>query len=306
MEITDFPATPFRFVDAERRGLTRRQVRRALDCGMLRRFTRAVYGRIDLADDVETRARAAALAVAPHHVAINRTAGWVLGLDMLTMTEHDTLPPVETAALRGRNPTRRPEVNGRTRDLSPDDIIEIDGLRLTGAVRTALDLGCELHRRDAFASLVMLARTHGFSRADLALELPRFRGRRGVVQCRSLVPLVDPRIESVREAWTYITLYDAGLPLPEPQVWIEIDGEPVYRLDFAWEHAKVCVEYDGVESHERTTEQREHDDARRDWLRAEGWVVIVVRRGDFTGEALARWIAEVREALAPSYTNRRW
>jgi hypothetical protein len=32
----------------------------------------------------------------------------------------------------------------------------------------------------------------------------------------------------------------------------------------------------------------------------------VVRRGDFTGDALDRWLAELRRALAPSYTNRRW
>lgn len=225
---------------------------------------------------------------------------------MLTMAEHDLAPPVETAVLRGGNPTRRTDVDGRTRDLAEDDIIEIAGLRLSGPVRTALDLGCELHRRDAFAATVMLARTHGFSREDLAIELPRFRGRRGVVQCRSLVPLVDPRIESVREAWTFVTLYDAGLPLPEPQLWIEIDGAPVYRLDFAWVHAKVCVEYDGAQAHEQTTEQQEHDRVRRDWLRDNGWVVVVVRRGDFTGEALTRWLTEVREALAPSYTDRRW
>ena len=36
------------------------------------------------------------------------------------------------------------------------------------------------------------------------------------------------------------------------------------------------------------------------------WTVIVVRRGDFTGERLDRWLGELRDALQPDYSNRRW
>jgi len=34
--------------------------------------------------------------------------------------------------------------------------------------------------------------------------------------------------------------------------------------------------------------------------------VIVVRIGDFTGDALDRWLDELRAALRPTYSNRRW
>jgi hypothetical protein len=127
-----------------------------------------------------------------------------------------------------------------------------------------------------------------------------------VVQARQLVPLVNPDIESLREAWTYLEIGDAGIPLPEAQYWVEIDGVPTYRLDFAYPHIRVCVEYDGFEAHERTPEQREYDRKRRQLLRDHGWTVIVVRRGDFTGDALDRWLRELRDALTPSYSNRRW
>ena len=103
-----------------------------------------------------------------------------------------------------------------------------------------------------------------------------------------------------------LAIHDAGLPLPEPQYWIEIDGVPVYRLDFAYQRLRVVIEYDGIDAHERTTEQQEHDEERRAWLRDHGWTVIVVRRGDFTRGALDRWLGELRPALASSYTNRRW
>ncbi len=306
MTIRELPDHPFRGRDAATYGLTRRQLERAAAQGEVRREARGVYVRADLPDSVELRARALALVVSPHHVAINRTAGWLHGLDALTMSEHDLLPPVETCALRGRNPTRRPEADGRTRDLAPGDITTVAGVRATTPLRTALDRGCELRQREALASMVMLARRHGMTAADLARELPRFRRRRGVIQCRALVPLVDPRLESEREAWTLLEIKRAGLPLPEPQWWVLVDGVPMYRLDFAYVHAKVCVEYDGFDDHLATPDQRAHDAARREWLRQEGWIVIVVRRGDFTGAALDRWLREVRQALATSYTNRRW
>ena len=75
--------------------------------------------------------------------------------------------------------------------------------------------------------------------------LARYRRRRGVIQLRQLVQLVDPRVESERESWVLLAIHDAGLPLPEPQYWIEIDGVPTYRLDFAYPRLRVCVEYDG-------------------------------------------------------------
>jgi len=68
----------------------------------------------------------------------------------------------------------------------------------------------------------------------------------------------------------------------------------------------VCVEYDGVDGHEMSRDQRERDEARRRWLSAQGWVVIVVRRGDFTDDALDRWLRELRPHLSPAYSNRRW
>lgn len=306
MDVSHLPTGAFRSADSAALGVTRRQFERAASSGLVRRVTRGVYVRADVPDSVELRAAAAALVISPHHVAVNRTAAWLHGVDMLVEPEHDRLPPIETCALRGRNPTRRPDLDGRTRDLSDSDVMRLGEVRVTTPLRTALDLGCELRRREAFAAMTMLARLHGLSAADLLRELPRYRRRRGVVQCRALAPLVDPRLESPREAWTLLALLDGGLPAPEIQWWVERDGIPVYRLDLAYVRARVAIEYDGEETHGRTEDQRFHDRERREWLRDQGWSVIVVRRGDFSGAALDRWLRRVQEALAPSYTNRRW
>ncbi|MDQ6527367.1 DUF559 domain-containing protein [Nocardioides sp. LHD-245] len=147
---------------------------------------------------------------------------------------------------------------------------------------------------------------HGLTRGHLLREVARFRRRRGVVQCRQLAALVDPRVESHREAWVLLELHDQGFPRPEPQWWIKVAGVPTYRLDFAYPSAKVCVEYDGEDFHDLTDQQRRNDRERRRWLRENGWTVIVVKRGDFTSPATDRWIRAVDQALAATYTNRRW
>ena len=46
----------------------------------------------------------------------------------------------------------------------------------------------------------------------------------------------------------------------------------------------------------------DHDRRRRKRLRDNGWTIIVVRRGDFAGDAPDRWLRELRDALAPSYS----
>ena len=46
--------------------------------------------------------------------------------------------------------------------------------------------------------------------------------------------------------------------------------------------------------------------AKRNVLKRFERVEILKKRGDFKGAARDRWIGELRRALRPSYTNRRW
>lgn len=298
---------PFRTCALPLIGLTRHELHRGLVEGSLRRIVPGVVIGAHVEDSIELRSAAVALVLGPDHIICDRTAAWLHGVDTLLYQEHEILPAVEVCALRGHEPSGRDGVDGRTRDLAPDDVMVLEGtVRVTTPLRTALDLGCNLRRREAFAALNAFARLHGLERAEMAAEAKRFRRRRGVRQLRQLIPLVDARIESARESWTYLAIHDAGLPLPEPQVWIEIGGVPTYRLDFAYRLSKVYVEYDGFDAHDATDEQRAYDGRRRAWLEAHGWTVIVVRVGDFTGDALESWIRRLRQALTSTYTNRRF
>ena len=108
-----------------------------------------------------------------------------------------------------------------------------------------------------------LTRAHGLtSTGQLGACLrTRTSGRRGVVQLRELAALVN-RPSGVRRAsrghgWRCTT---TGLPLPELNWWVSEDGVPTYRLDLAYPHATVAIEYDGEEFH--SSEEDKEADAR--------------------------------------------
>lgn len=293
----ELPAEPFTWSDARRLGFRRREVDEAVRTGRLRRVVRGVYVAAAAPDSLDLRAMAAGLVLADRGVYVDRTAAWLHGVDVLDYRELEVLPPLECVVLRDRSRIERGECVGGERDLSRGDVTFINGVPVTTPLRTALDLGCVLHRPDALAAMDMFARHHGVTRERLHASLPRYRRRRGVVKLRGLVPLVDGRSESPRESRTRLAVHDAGLPAPVPQFWVLHHGARVFRLDLAYPKHRIAIEYDGEEWHDCTREQGDHDRARRRWLEDQGWTVIVVRRGDFSVEGRTRWLAELRDAL---------
>lgn len=303
--MSEFPRTPFTPSDLDELGIGRAALRKALAEQSVRRVTRGVYLRADVEDSLELRTRVVTRAISPGHVVCDRTAAWLHGVDILLPGEAERATAIETCVLSSRPRTHREDVTGRERDLAAYDVVELRGLLVTTPLRTALDLGCILRRRDALAALDQFRARFGFTVPELQREAVRYFRRRGVVQLRELIPLSDPRAESVRESWTRLAIMDLGLPTPELQYEIEVDGHVLWRLDHAYPERRVAVEYDGHEFH-HTLEQIAYDERRRRWLRANGWTVVVVRRGDFTGSAKDRWLTELRTALASAYTNLRW
>jgi very-short-patch-repair endonuclease len=299
-----FPDGIFTTRDAAGRDINRRELGEAVSAGMLRRYIRGVYGPGAWPDDLEHRARAAATILSSGSVFVDRTAAWLHGVDVLGFAETEILPGVETAVLTRQRASRALGVRGRSRDLAPYDVMEIRGIRLTTPTRTALDLACNVRRAEAVGALDAFARLHGVTKEVLLAMLIRFKGRRGVVQARQLVNLMDPRAESARESQLRLAILDAGLPCPTPQHVVVIDGCE-FRLDLAYPAHRVAVEYDGQEFHSGT-EQLAHDVRRRQLLREAGWSVIVVERGDFSGDRLPTWLADVRMALDGRYTTLRW
>lgn len=298
---------PFTPEGAATLGVSRRRLRWLVQHCLVRRVVHGVYAAAQAPDDLAFRARALALVVPADAVATDRTAAWLHGVDLLPRSSGLVAPPIQLFRPPGLR-ARRPGVDSGERMLLPHEIIELGEVRATSPVRTALDLARLVWRFDALAALDQFVRT-GVSPAELASELDRFRGYRGVVQARALVPLADPRAESVAESALRLHWLDAGLPRPELQVWVPDDsGAGVYRLDMALPEVRFAAEYDGAEFHS-SAEARERDLRRRTWLDEEaGWVVEVFANDDVyrpRSDPAPRLLAGLRQARARLGDGRR-
>jgi hypothetical protein len=254
------------------------QLRTLVKRGLVRRVVQGVYAAAQAPSDVVFRAQALGLVVSPSAVVVDRCAGWLHGIDVLPRNAREVAVPVEVFQSPGTR-CRRTGVASGERMLRQEDIVEIGGLRVTSALRTAHDLGRLLWRFDALSALDQFLAL-GVDYDALQLGVPRFKGYRGVIQLRSLAPLADPRAESQPESALRLHWYDAGLPKPEPQWWVYDGGVAIYRLDLALPELRFAAEYDGVDFHTSDAD-RDHDTSRRDWLdQSQRWVVEVFTRKD--------------------------
>lgn len=304
--MTELPDRPFLLSEIPDLGLSRHRLDTLVAEGAVRRVLRGVYCRADLPNTFELRAECAALVLPEHAVVCDRSAAWLWGVECFDYAEQEFLPQLETVSVDGNDRVRRVEVYGGKRDLRDDEICEVAGVRVTTPLRTACDLACLRGRNAALAIYDAFRREHGLTCADFERMLLRFRGRRGVKQARELAPYAVAASESPGESWSRMVIIDAGLKAPEPQVWVHVRGIGWVRLDLAYEHLRIAIEYDG-EEHHTSDADRAHDQERREALRRAGWIVIVVRKGDFTGLTSDRWLSELREALAervPAYQRR--
>lgn len=293
-------------------GVSPYQLRMLVTAGYVRRVLRGVYAVAQVRDDIGFRATALGLVVPRSAVVTDRTAAWLHGVAILPRSAPYVPPPVSVFQTAGTR-VRRPEVDGGLRTLEDDDVTVIGGIQVTTPLRTALDLGRLLWRFHALAALDGFARI-GVSRAAMAAEAERFKGYRGVVQLRALLPLVDGRAESAGESALRLHWHDVLLPTPELQFWVQDDcGIDLYRLDLALPALGYAAEYDGEEYHGE--EQERHDAERRAWLSEERhWVVEVFRKQHVYGrnpcapDMLRAGVGRARRALgdwSPAWATRR-
>jgi len=291
-----FPDQPFLLTDLSELGITRHQLRQAIAKHVVRRVLQGVYCRTDLPDTIDLRCAAARLVLPDHVVVSDRSAAWLHGIDCFDPSSLDIPPVLEVVSLRGHPRTRRSGVLGSERDLLAGDICLVNGIPVTTPLRTVADLACQRGRYAAAAVLDAFMRAFGLTHRDYAKMEVRFARRRGVTQFRELREFATALAESMGESWTRLAIKDAGLPVPRPQVWVTIGGVR-YRLDLAYLHLRIVVEYDGKEFHS-SDEQKSADRKRRRALRDAGWIVIVVGSEDFAGAALDDWLGELRDAIA--------
>ncbi|MFI8633327.1 endonuclease domain-containing protein [Microbacterium sp. NPDC077663] len=176
------------------------------------------------------------------------------------------------------------------------------GVPLLAPTSTWASLGAVLDVRDLVAV------------ADAIVRVPMFRGdppplatiddlaaastgrRVGIARLRAALPLVRERSASRPETWCRLALIDGGLPEPELNWNIVVNGRLVACVDLAYPRERVAVEYDG-EHHLVDARQWSRDIGRHEALAAAGWIVIRVTKQHLFTDA-AGVVARVRRALA--------
>jgi len=275
---------PFTRHKALAAGLTDRRLHQLVGKECLRRDVVGVYVPAHLPDSQDLRAQVIALVAPPDAFVCDETAAWLHGATMaLAPNSHLAVPKICFFRPADAGRLRNKLVVSGERTVTKDDLMVVGGVLTTTPLRTALDLGRFRRRDHALAALDALLRLGAFTREELLAAVERFAKQRGVRQLRWLVPLVDARSESYGESALRLRWYDAGLPTPQLQISVLVDGREVFRLDIGLEELLFAAEYDGEQWHTDDADV-EADSGRRDWLTEQRhWHIEVFRKHNVHG-----------------------
>jgi hypothetical protein len=193
----------------------------------------------------------------------------------------------------GAHPDRRGVV-GRRLVLRECDVTVHAGLATTTPARTWLDCAGVIPLEHLVAMGDVILRRQLATPEELADIVAWARRRRGVINARRALPLLDPAAESPGESLTRAHLLLGGVPRPVCNRDIYHWGIWIARVDLCWLEYRVIVEYDGAVHLEEG--QRRRDAARRNQLQEAGWLVITFTADDMRQPWLM--VAQVKRALA--------
>ncbi len=223
----------------------------------------------------------------------SRRRGVIAGFSAAVVHGSNWVDVARPAELLHDNRHRQPGLLIRSDALRPDEVEHVAGMPVTTPARTAVDLACWYAIAEAVAGIDALARAAKVSDGDVDEILRRSEGRRGVVQARAALALIDAGAQSPKESWLRVLLVQAGLPRPLTQIPV-YDGhwQPFAILDMGWPELRVAVEYDS-DQHRTDRRQYRWDAQRHERLQRCGWTVIRVLAGDRPADIIRR----VRSAL---------
>jgi hypothetical protein len=289
--------------DAVRSGWSDDELGRLVRAGDLERLRRGAYVNGVLPDDV----------AGVHRLLVRAT---LAGLRQPAVVSHQSAAvlhglPLWDVALDRVHVTRRPpawNIAGRVlfchvARLREDEIVELDGMQVTSAVRTALDLARSLPHEAAVVALDAALHGRLLDHDTLRRRLFDIAGTPGSRSAARVVALADGRSESVGESRSRVILARWGLTPSALQFEVRTAaGHLAGRTDFAWEDRGVLGEFDGRVKYGRLLRPgQEPGDAvfeekrREDAVRDEGWGVVRWVWSDL--QVPHRFATRVRRAL---------
>jgi hypothetical protein len=233
-------------------GLSWSAMRYLVTTGRWRRLTRTAYFvDADLYDEPPRGAvlRATMLRHGPEAVLWGASALEVLGIGGIVGWPGRpwVLLPLEQA----RPPD--PDARLRFRSSQPDDIIEVDGFRITAPVRSVADSIPLFDRATGLSILDSALHTEHMCIDDLADLCVVAKGRPGAKKVRELVTLCDGRAASPLESRVRLACIDGDVP-PDELQWPVYDrfGILLGYADMAWLRGRqrpLLGEADGEDPH---------------------------------------------------------
>ena len=163
--------------------------------------------------------------------------------------------------------SRIPGVRCHRREPMPPTTV-LDGIPLTDPRWTIVDLAAHLTLEDLTRATNEADRMGLVAHDELGALVESLPGRRGIRKLRVLLGSGWFGTDSNLERRFLRLVADAGLPVPQTQVWLE-----GFRVDFFWPEFKLVVETDGLTYHRTPAEQAV--DRRRDQvLTAAGYTCL--------------------------------
>jgi hypothetical protein len=174
--------------------------------------------------------------------------------------------------------------------VDDDEVQLIEGMRVTGPARTAVDLACRYPVETAVVAMDALARATRLKVPDIEMAAGRHPGRHGLARARKAIRLVDPGAESPRETWLRLLVIRAGYPQPETQIPVYNEyGVLIAEVDLGWRQIQVALQYEG--SHHRSPGQFAKDIRITREMTEAGWIVVRVTGLD-TEATILRLLAD--------------
>lgn len=258
--------------------MTSRQWCRRLDNGVWSPVAPGVWRHRVTPLDWRLQARAGARSLGEYSALYGRTAAawWDLG-----QIEVDD---VEFVVPRSRRQRPFPFVIHTTNHWTKGDLLVRDGVRVTNATRTVVDLAdgsssaAEIEKVIDAAVQRRLTSFPTLTRRSQALAGPGFRGaeRLGAL-------LLDSGGDSFLERKFLALVRKAGLPRPLCQVVHRSEGKRIARVDFQFEATNIIVEVSGRLGHV-SDRDRQRDARRRNALQQTGHIVLEFTTADVLDE----------------------
>ncbi|WP_142060556.1 hypothetical protein [Pseudarthrobacter sp. B4EP4b] len=291
---------PFTIYEARDLGVAPKRLR-AKDLVGAGRLIRAHAGR-----ELELAERARVLCTAtPDAWVSHETAAILCGLGLPPWLGNDQR--IHLSKPHSLPRVRRAGIIAHRVHMIPGEVVEIDGIRVTGPARTWLDLAHELPLRYLVAmgdQLIRIPRPELEFRNEpfaykegLRLLIRQHPNMKGVEKARLALDEMRVGSDSFPETFLRLAMLDAHLPEPELQLRLDPDDPRSPAADLGYRKYRIAVQYDG--EHHRSREQQSRDNRRDEFFINAGWSYFKPNADDLA-DGFLDLIARMKQARRSS------